>query len=886
MRCLYKLPLRLRSRFRRPSVEQDLSEELRFHLEKQIEEQLGQAVAPEEARYAALRQMGGLEQIKEECRDMRRVNLFENLVQDVRYGLRMLAKSPGFTLLAALSLALGLGSNAAIFSLVSGLLFKPLPYPEPDRLVRVTDYYPQGALTALQEQSRTMDIAGFTTDAEFNLTEQGEAMRVLGSSVSSNLFVVLQTGSELGRIFRPGEDRPGQDAIVLLSHALWQKKFAGDPGIIGRIIKVDGVDREVTGVMPPDFAFPSPEAQLWLPLHIDSRDVFATWNRGFMPLVARLHPGATFGQARQELHPLISRIIPLFPYSMFRSWNADATVIPLQQALIGDFRDKLVVLQFAVGLVLLIACANVAGLLLSRAAARQKEIALRTALGAGRGRIIRQLLTESIVLALAGAGLGLLFALITLSDFKHLLPPSAPGLAQVQMDWQVAGFMAIGALLAGLACGLVPALSASKLDLAVSIKAGGRRPTGATSARLRGILIAGEVALAVILAAGAGLLIKSLWGLAKVNPGFSPEQVLTARITPDQHQCQQRSACVALYDELLRRVRGINGVSDVAAVNALPLSGETPFIPAEIEGHPIDAAAESGPDLLAGAVTPEYFALMHIPILQGRGFTEADNERSSLSVVLSAATARKFWPGDDPIGKHIRTLWSAHDPWRVVVGVAGDVRQYSLDNQAPAWLAGAVYVPYAQAQAVDNMGQLPTAMELLVRTGRDTTAVANRIREVVRVLNPNVPVSDVRTMSEVVSGSTSQPRSMMWLFAGFAALALFLSAIGTYGVVSYSTSQRTFEIGIRMTLGESRASIFGLVLGQSIKLVLAGLAVGTVAALALTRMLNAFLYGIKPTDPLTFLAVAGLLVGIALLAGYLPARRATRIGPMEALRHE
>ena len=817
---------------------------------------------------------------------MKSFGLLETLAQDLRYAIRMLRRSPGFSALAVLSLAVGIGGNAAIFSLVNGVLLRPLAYPDPDRLVRITDYYPQGALVALQQQSRTMDVGGFTTDSEFNLTGQGEAMRLVGSAVSSNLFVVLQTGPERGRIFRPGEDRPGQDAVVLLSHTLWQKKFGADPGIIGRIITIDGVNREVVGVMAPGFGFPSADVQAWIPLHLDSRNSFATWNTGFMPLVARLRPEVTLEEARGELHPLISRIITLFPYTMFRSWNADAGVIPLQHNLTGEFRSKLIVLQFAVGLVLLIACANVAGLLLSRAAARQKEMAVRTALGAGRGRIMRQLLTESVVLALMGAALGIFFAVATLSQFKLLLPPNAPGLPQAQMDWRVAALMAAVAVLTGIAFGLAPALSVSKLDLATSIKTGGRRSTGGSSIRLRSTLIAGEVALAVILAVSAGLLIKSLWMLAQVNPGFSPERILTVRVTPNQSLCRQRTACVALYNELLQRAQTISGVSDVAAVNSLPLSGETPFIPAEVEGHPINPAEESGPMLWAGAVTPEYFGLMHIPILEGRGVRDADGDKSTPVVVVSAATAREFWPGEDAIGKHLRTTWSAHDPWRTVVGVAGDVRQYNLDNHAPAWLKGAVYLPYSQAQAVDSQGQLPTAMTLLVRTGSDTAAVASGVRELVAGLNPNVPVSGIRTMNEVVSASTSQPRSMMWLFVSFAVAALLLAAIGTYGVVSYSTSQRTFEIGMRMALGASRSNIFGLVLGQSLTLVLGGLAVGIAAAFVLTRMLKAFLYGIEATDPLTFLAVAGLLIGMALLAGYAPARRAINVDPMVALRQE
>ena len=696
------------------------------------------------------------------------------------------------------------------------------------------------------------------------------------------MFGVLLVGRELGRVFRPGEDRPGRDRVVLLSHALWLKKFGGDPAALGRVITLDGVDRQVVGVMPPGFDFPSAEAQLWVPLRLDPRDSFATWNTGFMPLVARLRPGTPLRQAQGEIRPLIAETIQLFPYPMFRSWNADAAVVPLQQALTGRFRSKLIVLQFAVGLVLLIACANIAGLLLSRAGARQKEMAVRAALGAGRRRIIRQLLTESVLLALLGAAAGWILASATLAYFKLLLPPAAAGLAEAHVDGRVCALMAAVAALAGLAFGLVPALSASRLDLAGSMKSGGRRSSGTSSMRLRSALIAGEVALAAVLAVSAGLLIKSLWLLSQVNPGFSPEQLLTARITPDESLCRQRAACVAFYGDLLRRARGISGVSEVAAVNALPLSGEIPSIPAQVEGHPIVAAEDGAPLLWAGAVSPDYFRLMRIPILEGRGFSEADSKRSAPVVVVSAATARRFWPGEDPIGKHLRTVWDSHDPWRTVVGVAGDVHQYDLANHAPADLKGAVYMPYAQA--VGNDRQLPTARTLLARIGSDPAAGAGQIRQLVRDLNPNVPVSEVRTLDDVIAGSTSQPRAMMWLFAGFAAAALLLAAIGTYGVVSYSTAQRTFEIGMRMALGAPQSSVFGLVIGQSLKLVFAGLAVGLAAALALTRALTGFLYGVKATDPLTFAAVGAVLIATALLAGYLPARKAAAVDPLTALR--
>jgi len=882
MRWIYKLPLRLRSLFRRSRVEHELTDELRFHLEKLIEEHAAKGMTPEEARYAALRDLGGVEQIKEECRDMRRVNYVESFFQDVRYGLRMLAKNPGFTTVAILTLAIGIAGNAAMFSIVNALLIRPLPYSEPDRLVRITGFYPKGALVALQQESRTMDAAGFTSESEFNLTGQGEALRLVGSAVSVNMFSVLGVGTELGRTFRAGEEQPGEDRIVVLSHALWTSKFGGDPGILGCVIMIDGVGRQVVGVLPPDFGFPSPRVQFWVPLRTDPGDSVDQWGRGFMPVIARLRPEASLEQARNEIRPLIAHIIPLFPYLMPRIWNADATVIPLQQDLVVDIRGRVIVLQCAIGLVLLIACANVANLLLSRAAVRQKEMAVRAALGASRARIVRQLLTESVVLALAGGALGLTVSWGALLVLKLALPMNTPGWPEVSIDWQVFTFVAGLAFLAGVVAGLAPAVTGSRLDLAGVIKTGGRRSTGTTGVRLRGLLIAGEVGLALVLAVSAGLLTRSLWLLMQVDPGFRPERILTIRVSPNPSLCQERSACVAFYDQLLRRARGITGISDVAAINAIPLGGQVPAVPAELEGHPLAPGVDLGPALWAGAVTPEYFQLMRIPVLRGQVFADAIAEKSEAVVVVSAATARRFWPGEDPIGKHIRVVWDTN--WRTVVGVVGDVRQFDLANHSPGWISGAIYMPYPQSVGLDR--KLPVAMTLLVRTPAQPREIAGRIRELVNNLNPNVPVSEIRAMDAVVTASASQPRSMMWLFLSFAAAALVLAPVGTYGVVSYTTAQRTFEIGVRLAVGASRGDIFGLVIRQSLELVIAGVGLGAVIALALSRMLSGYLYGITARDPITFLAVAGLLVCMALIAGYLPARRATKVDPMVALRHE
>ena len=872
-------------RSRQQAREDDMRKELSAHLELEEEEQREAGASEDEARYGALRALGNRSLVEEEIRAIWAWTWFENLGQDIRFTFRTLRKNAGFTLVAAFSLALGLGGNAAMFSLVDGVLLRPLQYSEPDRLVRPTGYYPTGAFLALQQLSRTMEFATYSdkpeNGSEFNLTGQGEAMHLSGSVVSANIFSLLGAGAKLGRTFQPGEDRAGQDRLVILSHALWRNKFESDPNVIGRVIKINGLDRRVVGVMPPDFKFLIPDDQLWVPLHIDPGNPDETWGHGFKPLVGRLRPQATLAQARSEIRTLVSEIIPMFPYPMARSWEADATVLALQQDLVGDVRAKLLVLMGAVGLVLMIGCVNVASLLLSLAATRRKEIALRTALGAARGRIVRQLLAESLVLALAGGALGLALAFSVLSVLQTFLPTDIPR-AQIGMDWHVLAFVAALSIVTSLAFGLAPALRASKLGLAESVRAGGQRSSDAAGISLRSSLIVGEVALAVVLVVGAGLLLRTLWRLMEVNPGFQGEHVLSVRVTPDPSSCKQRAACVALYDEVLRRARELPGVSEVAAVNTVPLTGEAPYVVAEMEEHPLKEGESLAPLLWAGAVTPDYFHLMGIPLLAGKGFSDSDGEKSARVVIVSAATARKYWHGEDPVGKHVRLVWDKD--WRTVVGVAGDVRQFNLADRPLDWIDGAIYLPYSQS--VDANRKLPTAMYLIARTSAGAEHFGRDVRDLVASVNPSVPVGEVRTLETIVVDSASQSRSMMWLFLSFATAALTLAAVGTYGVVSYSTAQRIFEIGVRVALGASRSSIFGLIIRQSLELVIAGLGLGAVAALALSRLLSSYLYGITPQDPLTFLAVAGLLVCTALAAGYLPARRATKVDPVVALRQE
>jgi putative ABC transport system permease protein len=805
------------------------------------------------------------------------------LFQDVRYALRQLRKSPGFTAVAVITLALGIGANTAIFSLVNGILLVSLPYPKPAELVSVNGTYPKGAFVAMREQVHTMDVAAYAEGHEFNLTRFGEPVRLTGTEVSAELLSVLGAQPELGRTFRPGEDSVGGDNYVVLSHALWEQRFGRDPAIIGLSIELEGVSRQVVGVMPADFHFPSPKTQLWVPLHNDPRNTPTYWAGDFMPVIGRLHSGSSLAQAAAEIRLFQSHVSALFPWRMPADWNKDVSVVELQNGIVADVRVRLLLLLGAVVLVLMIACANVANLTLSRAAAREKEMGIRSALGAGRQRIARQLLTESVVLSALGGLFGLALAAAGLALLKSSLPADTPRLADVHLDWRVLAFTGALALVTGLIFGLAPALQLSRSAVAESLNSAGRGAAASVSQWLRSSMAIAEVAFAVLLVISAGLLIRSFWALSHVDPGFRPEQIVTARITPNETFCNDTARCLAFYRSVLEQARTAPGVTDAALVNTLPLGGRVSKRSFDLEDFMNLPTGTTQPLFWLDVVTPDYFRVMGVPLLAGRWFTEADESGGPPVVVITADTAKRFWHGSDVVGKHVRFV--GEKDWRTVVGVIADVRAYDLQSSVPDYMRGTAYVPYTSQATLEN-GSVPAEMTIAIRTTSDGQEAGTTLRRIVGRLAPDVPVSEVRSMRAVVSEAASTPASTAFLFASFAGVALVLGMVGVYGVLAFLVSKRAREMGIRMALGAQRRDVLWLVMKEGVKFAFAGISLGLVGAFLATRLLASQLYGVGPMDPDTFAAVAALMAVVTLAACYVPARRAMLVDPLVALRSE
>ncbi|HEX7117854.1 MAG TPA: ABC transporter permease [Longimicrobiales bacterium] len=806
----------------------------------------------------------------------------DTVYQELRYAYRALRRSPGFTLVAVLTLALGTGANTAIFSAVNAVLLRPLPYPEPDRVVRVFDTFDGRPATLsppnfydYREQARSFEAIGAYYGTSYALTGEGPAAQIQAARASAGVFEALGIRPALGRTFGPAEEVVGSDRVVVLGHGLWQRRFGGDPAVIGRAIRLDGESYAVVGVMPPGFDYPR-GTELWLPLAFTADDLATQRGAHYLSAVARLRPEATVEQAREEVAAVARRLAVDHPDTNER---VGATVVSLHEAMVGDVRPALLILLGAVGFVLLIACANVANLLLARAVGRARELAVRAALGAGRRRLLRQLVVESVALAAVGGACGALFAVWGQAVLMRLQPGGIPRLAEATVDGTVLGFAVVVSLGTGLLFGLLPAVHATRrLDLSAAMKEGGRGGIGTRGGwRARTALIASEVALAVLLLVGAGLMIKSFARLTDVDPGFDPEGVLTFDLSLPGAEYATAERSAAFYRTLLQRIEALPGVETAGGTMILPMSGSDYSISVEaLDG------AELGDDrdhsVQVRVVTPGYFRTLRIPLLRGRDFTERDRAGAPKAVVLNEAAAKMLWPDGDALGRTLELgTTMGFRRGRIggeVVGVVADVK--GRGPAEPAWPAA--YFPHDQVPI--------RSLSLAVRTPGDPNRLIRPIRGLVAELDPDVPMYGEQPMTRLVDRSVAEARFYMTLLAVFATVALTLAAIGIYGVMAHLVRHRTREIGIRIALGAHRTDVLRMVFRQAMAVALAGLAIGLAAAAALSRTLSGLLFELSPTDPPTYGAVAVVLAGVAALATFLPARRAASVDPVEALRDE
>ncbi|HWO01077.1 MAG TPA: ABC transporter permease [Blastocatellia bacterium] len=820
----------------------------------------------------------------------------ENLLHDLRYSFRMLRKSPGFTAVATLTLALGIGANTAIFSVVNALLLKPLPFKDPDRLVRIwgkfeTEGIPKNwisepELLDLNQMTESFEDIAAYQGGGVNLTGQQDPVRVNAAFVNASLFPVLGINAKLGRTFSQDEDQPGSNRVALLSYSLWQSRFGSQPDIVGESVGINGENYSVIGVMPDGFRFPDKD-DIWIPLAIDKAKPDDRGSHG-LEVVAKIKPGVTPEQAGVELSNIAATLQERYPSNYPQDGGWGLFFVPMLDELVGKLRPALWVLLGAVAFVLLIACVNVANLLLARAGAREKEFAVRAALGAGRGRLVRQLITESLLLALIGSALGLALAWTCVRAFVAFGPSDIPRLDEVGLDWRVAGFTLFASILTGLVFGLAPALQASKPDLQDALKEGGRGSTGGRH-RLRNVLVISEVAFALVLLVGAGLMIRSFGRLLDLNLGFSTERILTMRLSLPRTKYKEDPQQAALYRSLLERVRALPGVASASVISELPLSGSYSSGSTAVERPDVDEGLRKFkgiPYIEADrrTVSADYFSTMEIALKEGRLFTEADTETAPPVAVVDEMFERRFWPNGSAVGKRfVAQFDNANNiKWGEIVGVVAHVSHYGIDQVKEYGLGQEgreqVYYPYLQ-----NPNRY---MYLAVKTRMDPLSLSTAVRGEVLALDPDQPVYDVKSMEQLASSALGERRLNMLLLVGFAVIALVLAAVGIYGVMSYSVVQRTHELGIRMALGARTSNVLSLVVRQGMTLALIGVAAGLAGAFTLTRLMTSLLYGVSTTDPLTFAAFSVILTGVALIACLVPARRATTVDPMIALRCE
>ncbi len=885
---------RFRALIRRNTMESELNDELRSHMEHEVDKRMKAGLPQAEATRSARLAFGGVDKITEECRESRGVNLLEVLLQDVRFAVRVMRKSPGFVVVAILTLAIGIGATTAVFSLVNALMFKPLPYPEAERVVIPWRLAPPGVNIGSEQipwsqidyrfvtqESNPFQYIGAFQSEPFNLTGAGEPALLEGSRATADFFPALGVSPALGRAFTSEEDKPGNEHEVVLSEQLWRERFGGDPAILGHPIQLNGIGYTVVGVMPMEFSFPRGEempnsfnfpreAQLWVPLAVPATPKAGPAELAF---VCRLKPGVTLAKAQAQMDIVAKHAEAAHSY--WKNWF-NSRVTPLSRQVTGDTRRPLLLLLGAVGIVLLIACSNVASLLLTRSLGRRREFSVRAALGAGNRRLVSQLLTESLLLAAVGGVLGVLIGEAAVYFVKRFGPTNIPRLHEVNLDLRVLTFALAITVATGILFGLAPAIGAVRENLAESLRESGQRSGGsAATSKIRSALVVGEIALALVLVIAAGLLGRTLLRMMGADGGFNPSRVLTFELSLPNTRYADYDHIVALYKRVLTQLQSISGVESAGLGETVPISGigeTTVFV---LPNRPAKDT-RGVPFANYTFVSADFFSAVGTPLLRGRGILDSDTMDSLHVMVINNAMAKKYWPGEDPIGKQI-TMGSPWGKELTVVGVVADIKHISMREEP----APEMFVPFTQHPWPSML-----VAHLALRTRTDPATMAQSVREAIRSVDPELPLAKVATLSALVDDSMAQPRFSMLLVASFGALAILLASIGLYGVISYSVAQRTREIGIRMALGAGRHEVFRMILGQGTKLAGLGIAIGVVAAFGAARMMTSFLYGVEADDPLTFAGVPLFLLAIALLACYIPARRAMRVDPMTALRDE
>ena len=886
---LNDLLYRLRALFRGEEMDADVDEELRYHLERETEKYRRRGISPEDAERHARLALGGRTQVQQQCRDSRGTKFVEDLLQDFRFAVRSFAKTPGLSFMIVLSLAIGIGANTAIFSATSTLLLKPLPYPHPDRIAILwlrspgigipQDWPSPGQYHDIATQNHVFDDTALAIGDSFTFTDGTKALKVDGIEATASLLPMLGAKAMLGRIFLPEEDAPGKPQTAVLTYGFWKREFAGDPKVVGRSITLDGHPHTIVGVLSPSFrlnheVIPTvagiDKPELFMPPASDAKDPTNYGSENYN-ILARLKPGVTMQQAQADINVIASRL----RVEKHRDRSFTISVVPIMEQVVGNVRTAVLILFGAVALVLLIACTNVANLLLSRATTRRREIAIRAALGAGRGRVVRQLLTESILLSLIGAVTGLGITGLGISIARRMHPGNIPRLDELGIDFRVLGFTFAIAILTGILFGLAPALRASHVELAGNLKAGGKASlSGGLRLRhdkLRGALVIAELAISLPLLVGAGLLVRSFVRLESVPPGFNPQGVVSMRVGVYGPEFKDATTRVQFYQQLSEKVGHLPGVSSTGAISALPLTSAVGWGGMHVEGY-VPPANEPELQVDMRAATPTYFSTMQIPLIRGRMFATTDTSKMPPVAIIDQKMADRFWPHGDAIGKRIRQ--GDQSPWLTIVGVVGPVKQYGLDVNSRM----VVYFPYAQAAF--------GTMYVVARTSSDPASNIRAMVHVVNTINPGVPVYDIATMNQRVQDSMARQRFAMTMLGAFAAFAMILAAIGIYGVMSFLVTQGTADIAIRLALGARRMSILSLVFRQGMGLALLGIVAGVIGAFGLTRLMKSLLFGVKPSDPITFISITALLLFVAFFACLVPAGRAIRVDPMTALRME